>query len=606
MACAADGCIQFTRHAGDVLLNFNRLRSRNILTDVTILVSGQPFRAHKTVLMACSGLFYTMFTDVHKTNLNLISLDPKVEPSGFAILLEFMYTSCLALKDSCILATLDAAVYLQMEHVVDTCKRFMESRGLSVKNPRGELLAGQIPFPPKVPACNTSDTMENCPIRAAPQLHGLRAYRSPSIHYSISTSTGHPTRFYTHLPFPVGTGSAPESPYWQLPSDSVITRPHPPLLEKVKNPELSSSIHSQSTEERPQPSAVLPLTRQDGACGIRENIDVKEEKEEEEDGGFGHNQHGGPPSPLRSNCHPNSPTESSGCSREAGTTQSSSTKTHPKLRNWKKYKLIVLNSADREDERGVDTPSPAASESAGWTSELTDSSQHSPNSRSVEDYNPNNEHSLSYSTSPLQPRNVIKTQGPDSSSGNNAHFCNRCDSSVEGDSERQQRLELGKPYKCDRCQAMFRYKGNLASHKAVHTGEKPYRCNVCGAQFNRPANLKTHTRIHSGEKPYKCETCGARFVQVAHLRAHVLIHTGEKPYPCEVCGTRFRHLQTLKSHLRIHTGEKPYHCEKCDLHFRHKSQLRLHLRQKHGVVTNTRVQHSSSAADLSSDSPMSS
>lgn len=113
-----------------------------------------------------------------------------------------------------------------------------------------------------------------------------------------------------------------------------------------------------------------------------------------------------------------------------------------------------------------------------------------------------------------------------------------------------------KPYKCDRCQAAFRYKGNLASHKTVHTGksdafiyrpsrvqlfflgflnsdgvsliisvlsgEKPYRCNICGAQFNRPANLKTHTRIHSGEKPYKCETCGARFVQVmTHLHKHL-------------------------------------------------------------------------------------
>lgn len=53
MACAADSCIQFTRHASDVLLNLNRLRSRDILTDVTILVNRQPFRAHKTVLMAC-------------------------------------------------------------------------------------------------------------------------------------------------------------------------------------------------------------------------------------------------------------------------------------------------------------------------------------------------------------------------------------------------------------------------------------------------------------------------------------------------------------------------------------------------------------------------
>ena len=54
MACGAtDSCIQFTRHASDVLLNLNRLRSRDILTDVTILVSRQQFRAHKTVLMAC-------------------------------------------------------------------------------------------------------------------------------------------------------------------------------------------------------------------------------------------------------------------------------------------------------------------------------------------------------------------------------------------------------------------------------------------------------------------------------------------------------------------------------------------------------------------------
>lgn len=158
MACAADSCIQFTRHASDVLLNLNRLRSRDILTDVTILVNRQQFRAHKTVLMACrydlitlatfsapmlwfcswslgrfiscgcSGLFYTIFTDSHKCNLNAISLDPKVDPEGFAILLEFMYTSRLTLKESLIMAIMNTAIYLQMDHVVDTCHRFIKSR----------------------------------------------------------------------------------------------------------------------------------------------------------------------------------------------------------------------------------------------------------------------------------------------------------------------------------------------------------------------------------------------------------------------------------------------------------------------------------------------
>uniref|UniRef100_A0A8C6SVP4 BTB domain-containing protein n=1 Tax=Neogobius melanostomus TaxID=47308 RepID=A0A8C6SVP4_9GOBI len=52
-AAVLDGCIQFTQHAGDVLFNFNRLRSRNMLTDVTIRVDGQHFHAHKAVLVAC-------------------------------------------------------------------------------------------------------------------------------------------------------------------------------------------------------------------------------------------------------------------------------------------------------------------------------------------------------------------------------------------------------------------------------------------------------------------------------------------------------------------------------------------------------------------------
>uniref|UniRef100_A0A8C1L8S8 BCL6A transcription repressor b n=1 Tax=Cyprinus carpio TaxID=7962 RepID=A0A8C1L8S8_CYPCA len=437
MSSAADGCIKFTRHAGDVLFNFNRLRSRNILTDVTIVVGGQQFRAHKTVLMACSGLFYSMFADAYKSTLSIISLDPKVDPDGFAILLEFMYTSCLTLKDNFILAILNTAIYLQMEHVMDTCQRFIDSR-----------------------------------------------YRKT-----------------------------------------------PLLNSEVENTEAS---HSSS-----------------------------------------------PKSPLRSDCQPNSPAESSSCSRGAASPPSSIS--HPKIRNWKKYKFIVLNSTDGATDHTsltpphtVTEPTDKNNEGRGQLSEYTFFKM------------------LKWILDPIWLHTVL-TVKPNSSSVVLAErdrlYCNECESKSEADAEKPRWLQDGKEYKCDRCQAMFCYNGNLASPKTIHTGEKPYRCNVCGAQFNRPANLKTHSRIHSGEKPYKCETCGSRFVQVAHLRAHVLIHTGEKPYPCDICGTHFRHLQTLKSHLRIHTGEKPYHCENCDLHFRHKSQLRLHLRQKHGAVTNTKVQY---------------
>lgn len=159
MAMTTNGCIQFTRHPGDVLLNFNRLRSRNMLTDVTIQVDGQCFPAHKAILVACrydtghwirsdptavfcadtaqpwtlflfscSGFFYSVFMEPENKTLGAISLDPKVDPKGLSILLDFMYTSYLNLQDNLVLAIMNTAIYLQMEHVVDTCQRFIKSR----------------------------------------------------------------------------------------------------------------------------------------------------------------------------------------------------------------------------------------------------------------------------------------------------------------------------------------------------------------------------------------------------------------------------------------------------------------------------------------------
>ncbi|XP_048832200.1 BCL6A transcription repressor a isoform X1 [Brienomyrus brachyistius] len=645
MACAATSCVQFTRHASDVLLNLNRLRSRDILTDVTILVNRQKFRAHKTVLMACSGLFYTIFTDSLKCNPNAISLDPKMDPEGFGILLEFMYTSRLTLKESLIMAIMNTAIYLQMDHVVDTCNRFIKSSDSSTKLTREELLVS--------PLLLTQDTlaykfheMENLPPQAASVRNDVSA-KGSAIYQKLSfipdetvptENTRSSPRTSNNIccmsPFPLREMDGEEGLGKENLGDV-----HPSvgpgfnkwdMLSVASEQQEESKRHTPLVvEDLPQQHCLLSISSS-GCKGLLSS----------------------PQSPLKSDCQPNSPTESSS-SKNAALSQatcslSSPGTQDPKARNWKKYKFIVLNSASqttKENGGSQGTRSPA---SIGYPTYLQSNELEHPDMQTApklsecgEDLpvsqvsrlntiinsalegSPRNSggHNSSYinnmkcsfggthspqhpvcSSSPPLHVNISELHAEYSdSSFENGTGCNKCDSKcAEDDSLKRHMLQVDgdKPYKCDHCQAAFRYKGNLASHKTVHTGEKPYRCHICGAQFNRPANLKTHTRIHSGEKPYKCETCGARFVQVAHLRAHVLIHTGEKPYPCEICGTRFRHLQTLKSHLRIHTGEKPYHCEKCNLHFRHKSQLRLHLRQKHGAITNTKVQYRISTTEL--------
>ncbi|XP_017292863.1 BCL6A transcription repressor b isoform X2 [Kryptolebias marmoratus] len=593
MAMTADGCIQFTRHAGDVLLNFNRLRSRNILTDVTIQVDGQLFHAHKAILVACSGFFYSVFMQPENANLSAISLDPKVDPKGFSLLLDFMYTSCLNLNNSLALTTLNAAVYLQMEHVADTCHRFIKSRQQSLNMQIEELqnkssyLAEEI-FAKGSVEEKEPDFRSNHLSRASPLQE--RGGYIPNVFRGINTTGS----YHVYGDLRVTAGTLEGSHKMAFPCS--IIRPasaHGSLQGPAAPMEGDNIHHPQTGCFRLSPSCSKGVI-----CS--------------------------PQSPLRSDCQPNSPTESSSSiNASMSLKQPSDCPRDAKARNWKKYKFIVMNQTLDENgkeaqrggaEEGAESPSlsPSRSEAAGGHSESQVEEEASSHREDI----PQSELSCSSScdsphqmeTSHLSPGSyssddTTKTRSDYSpSSCESSYFCNGCDSKfTEEESLKDHMVQVhsDKPYKCDCCQAAFRYKGNLASHKTVHTGAKPYHCNVCGAQFNRPANLKTHARIHSGEKPYKCETCGSRFVQVAHLRAHVLIHTGEKPYPCEICGTHFRHLQTLKSHMRIHTGEKPYHCEKCDLHFRHKSQLRLHLRQKHGAVTNTKAQYRRSPCNMS-------
>ncbi|XP_054624989.1 BCL6A transcription repressor b isoform X3 [Dunckerocampus dactyliophorus] len=611
MAMTANGCVQFTRHAGDILLNFNRLRSRNILTDVAIQVNGQHFYAHKAVLVACSGFFYSVFMNPENANLSGISLDPKIDPKSFSNLLDFMYTSCLNLTDSMLVGTMNTALYLQMEHVADTCHRFIKSRP-SYNVHVEEVQTSTLPLADQLPNFRPIDVKEldvkNRYTATSPPLQECKGY---NVFRGINTSGS----YYVYGDRNI-TAEKPEA------SQKISTPPRESPLSHIQHMQVPSTgvPHKESTSIITYPTFHPTLIRPAPATHAEQGgVRHPPPNCRGLSPGFGKGVICSPQSPLRSDCQPNSPTESSS-SRNATLSlkQPPDCPKEAKVRNWKKYKFIVMNQTPLNEEADVrrgspEGGSPSLSPCRGAGEQREPQTEEAASEHREEIPMTVVSHRKCSSCGGDSPQDMEAAHPfPDSycrdsklspSSCESSFFCNGSDAKfMEEDSPKEHTAQLHrkKLYKCDCCQAAFRYKGNLASHKTVHTGAKPYCCNICGAQFNRPANLKTHARIHSGEKPYKCDTCGSRFVQVAHLRAHVLIHTGEKPYPCEICGTHFRHLQTLKSHMRIHTGEKPYHCETCDLHFRHKSQLRLHLRQKHGAITNTKAQYRPTPSSLTS------
>uniref|UniRef100_A0A672MD49 BCL6A transcription repressor a n=1 Tax=Sinocyclocheilus grahami TaxID=75366 RepID=A0A672MD49_SINGR len=649
MACAADSCIQFTRHASDVLLNLNRMRSRDILTDVTILVNRQQFRAHKTVLMACSGLFYSIFTDSHKCNLNAISLDPKVDPEGFAILLEFMYTSRLTLKESLIMAIMNTAIYLQMDHVVDTCHRFIKSSDSSIKLPREDFLVSPLLLPQDVHSYRPHEILENVPGRAATFRDGrpygvcmFNGVNGPNSSYLYSQ---YPMQGF---PFPLCKLTDTKNTFSDFSKGGIIHHKHCSPAdgnnsvladftrsatggsstachassysrelgrdEEMKRETLEGVVHSIGMSSRKHGFTSLAQEQQQRETG-KEQSSLAEEHLSHQHYSMGISSNGrktlmsSPQSPLKSDCQPNSPTESSS-SKNAALAQSSQPPTSqgtqdPKARNWKKYKFIVLNQSSKEEETSPRDPGMHSPQRPGLSAFLHHVDSEHPDSKATTKISEQGEEFTVPQASRLN--NIVNRTLEGSQRNSDSHSslymshlkCSSCGS------QSPQHSDVCPNTSASRLAEEMSEMHSEYSDSSCENGT--YFCNECDSKFAEEEALKRHMlQVHS-DKPYKCDRCQAAFRYKGNLASHKTVHT-EKPYPCEICGTRFRHLQTLKSHLRIHTGEKPYHvstyrviCEKCNLHFRHKSQLRLHLRQKHGAITNTKIQYRMSSTDLPTD-----
>ncbi|XP_070599478.1 zinc finger protein 131 isoform X2 [Erythrolamprus reginae] len=89
-------CIQeFPEHYKVIMDRLNEQREQDQFTDITLIVDGHHFKAHKAVLAACSQFFYNFFQD--------FTQDPLVEIEGvsnmaFRHLIEFTYTAKLMVQ----------------------------------------------------------------------------------------------------------------------------------------------------------------------------------------------------------------------------------------------------------------------------------------------------------------------------------------------------------------------------------------------------------------------------------------------------------------------------------------------------------------------------
>ncbi|XP_020357865.1 zinc finger and BTB domain-containing protein 5 [Oncorhynchus kisutch] len=132
--------MDFPGHFENIFQQLNHQRVSGQLCDCVIVVGGQHFRAHRSVLAACSTHFRALLNAVEGDGggASVMELDLEVvTPEAFSTLLDMIYTSTLTLGVSNVMDVLLAASHLHLNTVVKACKHHLTSRSFPTSPPRG-------------------------------------------------------------------------------------------------------------------------------------------------------------------------------------------------------------------------------------------------------------------------------------------------------------------------------------------------------------------------------------------------------------------------------------------------------------------------------------
>ncbi|CAL8340831.1 unnamed protein product [Arctogadus glacialis] len=108
--------VEIPNFGATVLGSLNEQRILGHYCDVSILVKGQAFKAHRAVLAASSLYFRDLFSSSSKSQFELPS---SVTPACFEQILSFCYTGRLTMAASEQLVVMYTAGYLQIQHIVE-------------------------------------------------------------------------------------------------------------------------------------------------------------------------------------------------------------------------------------------------------------------------------------------------------------------------------------------------------------------------------------------------------------------------------------------------------------------------------------------------------
>ncbi|XP_074505105.1 zinc finger and BTB domain-containing protein 5-like [Sebastes fasciatus] len=154
--------MDFPGHFQHIFTQLNHQRLHAQLCDCVVLVGGQSFQAHRSILAACSSHFRALLSSSDSGDQvggsggaadigggggpSVMELDPEVvTPEAFSTLLDMIYTSTLSPGASNVMDVLLAASHLHLNAVVKACKLHLSRKNFPASPPKGWRSVQQCP-----------------------------------------------------------------------------------------------------------------------------------------------------------------------------------------------------------------------------------------------------------------------------------------------------------------------------------------------------------------------------------------------------------------------------------------------------------------------------
>ncbi|XP_075395824.1 zinc finger and BTB domain-containing protein 10-like [Tenrec ecaudatus] len=462
-----------------LLQQLNEQRKKGILCDVSIVVSGHIFQAHKNILVAGSRFFKRLYCPSNNESpnpSNTTHLDIAAA-AGFSAILDFLYSGNLVLSSQTVIEVMAVASYLQMSEVVQTCRNFMEDAlNVSLKS--------------KAPECVVVDY--NNRKRIHPD--GPPSSRDPKI------ACLEATRNFTNLKSDI-----------KMENDGCHVNEG-----QIDNYQMSVSNWVQDgspelAESESQSQTKVFIWNDMGSQGIQETGKTRRKTQTAK--------------PFHFNEPPNNETNLDDCS----VMQPPVAYTEEGLSFIKvKQELEGALLSGPDCDRNLNAPSLVE---AGSSQEIIDAGT-SQEIKYVLVPGPSGEFKdgLILSTSNDFKYGLIPGAPNDFKYGLLPEFRPKQETWENGESP----ATMDK-LQCPHCSYVAKYRRTLKRHVLIHTGVRSFSCDICGKLFTRREHVKRHSVVHRKDKKYKCMMCKKIFV----LAASVGIRHGSRRYGvCADCADK--------------------------------------------------------------------